>query len=256
MSTSAISEFLAESAAIARRDLIRVNRQPQLATFGATMGLFFLLLFDLVFGGAIEAGSGVNYEQYLVPGILVMIGLFGANLTGVGLADDIQNGITDRFRSLPMRQGAVLAGRAGSEMVRNVVALVPTVIVGYIIGFRFDSVLGALWCVLLVLGLGFAFSWVNATLGAVIRDVEAMNMMGMMWMMPLMFVSSMFTPTDRMPAWLQRFADNQPISVTANAVRSLADESVWTSDATVAVVWIVALVAIFAFLGGRAYRRP
>lgn len=256
MRRNPVWDFFNDSAAIARRDMIRVRRQPELATFGTTMGVFFLVLFNFVFGGAIEAGTGVRYEQFLLPGILVLVGLFGANQAGVGLAEDMQKGVTDRFRSLPMRQGAVLAGRAASDLMRNVVSLIPTIVLGYVIGFRFDSILGALACVVLVLVLGTAFSWINMALGAKIRSVEVMNMLGMMWLMPLMFASSIFTPTNRMPGWLQAFANNQPISLAANATRDLANGSNWTWDATGSLIWAAGLTAVFAVVGGRAYQRP
>ena len=238
------------------RDLIRTMRQPQYVTFSVVMGVFFLLLFKFVFGGVISAGAGVDYDQFLVPGVLVITALTGAQQTGNSLAVDMGHGVTDRFRSLPMSQFAVLAGRTVADTIRNAVALVLVAVVGYLVGFRFATIGGAVVALLLTIGLGYAFSWVNAAIGAKLRSAELVGMLSMFWLFPLMFASNLFTPTESMASWIRAFADNQPISVVASAVRSLAAGTEAAGAVIGSLVWIVALLAVFMPVAVAAYRKP
>ncbi len=160
-----------------RRDLIRTARQPEMWTFAVTMGAFFLLLFYYVFGGAIGAGTGVDYIQFLVPGVLVITALNGAQQTGNSLAVDLSEGVVDRLRSLPMSQAAVLTGRTIADTLRNTVTLVVVAVLGYLLGFRFSSIGAALGAIFLAVGLGFAFSWISAAIAAKVRSVEMVGML-------------------------------------------------------------------------------
>ena len=247
--------FLADLGTMARRDLMRVMRQPEALTFSLIMGVFFLLLFYYVFGGIIGAGAGIDYIQFLVPGVLVITALNGSTQTGSGLALDLSEGVTDRFRSLPMSQLAVLAGRTIADAVRNFVGLVLLAGFGYLFGFRFDSVLGGIGAVLISALIGYSFSWINAAIGAKVQNAEMVSMLTMFWLFPLMFASNVFTPTDAMPSWLQAFADNQAISVATEAVRALSEGTSATDSVILTVAWSVGLVAVFATLAVRSYRR-
>lgn len=165
-----------------------------------------------------------NYADYLLPGIFVQTALFGGASTSVGLAQDLNGGIIDRFRSLPMARSAVLASRTIADLLRNVVVLLLMVIVGVAVGIRFHASIGSDVAGLgLVLLFGYAFSWVFATVGLVVKDPETAQVAGFLPLFPLIFASSAFVPVASMPGWLQAFANVQPVSVTVDAVRALVD---------------------------------
>ena len=247
---------MTDSLTIARRDLIRTARLPEQLAFSVIMGIFFLLLFYYVFGGVIAAGAGVDYIQFLLPGVLVITVVNGAQQTGTGLALDLSTGVVDRFRSLPMSQLAVIAGRTVADTLRNAVGVLLVVAVGYVMGFRADSIAGAVGMIAVVIGLGYAFSWIGAWIGASLRNAETVGLLSMFWLFPLMLASTAFAPVESMPGWLQGFATYQPISTASNAARALsngvpAGEYVWQS-----LVWIVVLLANFIPLAVRLYRKP
>ena len=244
-----------DSATMTWRDLVRTRRQPEMLSFAVIMGVFFLLLFYWVFGGAIAAGAGVDYIQYLVPGIFVITTLTGAQQTGTGLAADLAEGVTDRLRSLPMSQFAVLGGRTIADALRNVVGVLLVVAVGYLLGFRFASIGGAIGAITLAVGIGYAFSWMNAAIAAQLKSAEMVGMLSMFWLFPLMLASTVFTPAEQMPGWLQGFAKWQPISVVGKAARQLSN-GIPAGDAVLgSVIWIVALLAVFVPMAVAIYRR-
>ena len=251
-----LRESLADVFAIAGRDLVRTARMPEQLTFSVIMGLFFLLLFYYVFGGVIAAGTGVDYIQFLVPGVLVITAVNGAQQTGTGLALDLSTGVVDRFRSLPMSQIAVIAGRTVADTVRNTVGVLLVVVVGYVMGFRFDSLAGAVGMIVLVVGLGYAFSWVGAWIGARIRNAETVGMLSMFWLFPLMLASSAFVPTAGMHEFVRLFAEYQPVSVVSDAARALAAGTSADGAMLGSIVWIIGLTVVFGWLAVRAYRRP
>jgi len=238
------------------RDIVRTQRQPEMLTFGVIMGVFFLLLFYWVFGGAIAAGTGVDYLQYLVPGIFMITALTGAQQTGTGLAVDLAEGVTDRFRSLPMSQFAVIGGRTVADSIRNIAAVLLVAVVGYLLGFRFSSIGGALGAIALAVGLGYAFSWANGAIAAKVRNAEMVGMLSMFWLFPLMLASTIFTPAAQMPGWLQGFAKWQPISVVGEAARKLSNGIPAGEDVLWSIAWIVLLLAVSVPLAIAAYRKP
>ena len=265
------SNALAHTAVITKRNTLRVVRLPQLLLFSTIQPVMFLLLFNYVFGGAISIGgpqAGVagsaDYINWLIPGILVQTAVFGATATALGLTEDLGAGVIDRFRSLPMARSAVLAGRTIADLVRNTFVNGLMLIVGFLMGWRFEQgVPRMLLGVALALLFGYAFSWVMATIGLVAKTPEAAQSAGFLPIFPLVFASSVFVPTASMPEWLRVFAENQPVSVIANAVRSLMipeqalaflglDQStlIWQSFA-----WIAVIIAVFAPLAVRQYRR-
>ena len=237
------------------RDMVRTRRQPELLFFGVIMGVFFLLLFYWVFGGAISAGTGVDYVQYLVPGIFIITAVVGAQQTGTGLAVDLSEGVTDRFRSLPMSQWAVIGGRTIADSMRNTAGIVLVAIVGYVLGFRFASLGGALGALLIGVALGYAFSWANAAIAAAVKSPEMVGMLSMFWLFPLMLASTIFTPVEQMPGWLQGFATWQPLSVGALAARQLSNGVAAGEAVAWTVGWIVVITALSIPLSMAAYKK-
>ena len=241
---------------LAQRNLMRYVRLPQLLAFSTVQPVMFVLLFNYVFGGALFLPPDVDqYINYLMPGILVQTVLFGATQTTVGLAEDLSKGMIDRFRSLPMGRAAVMGGRTIADSIRNVFVVTLMLIVGGLIGFRFQNgVLAGLGAVALVILFGFAFSWISAFIGLVTRDPETAQVAGFIWVFPLVFASSAFVPVQTMPEWLQAFANVQPISVTVDAVRALTLgrplDPVWPT-----LAWVVGILAVFVPLSVRQYRR-
>jgi ABC-2 type transport system permease protein/oleandomycin transport system permease protein len=250
---------------VAWRNLLRYLRVPQLIVFSTIQPIMFVLLFRYVFGGAIDTGP-VPYVDYLMPGIFVQTVLFGAVSTGIGLAEDANTGLLERFRSLPMARSAVLTGRTLADVVRNIVVVVLMVVVGYLVGFRFHgNPLESLLALVLVVVFGYAFSWVAAIVGLRASTPEAAQAAVFPIIFPLVFASSAFVPTSSMPDWLAWFADHQPVSAVINACRQLVlggyiednryVEGVDWSDVGLALAWTVGITVVFAPLAVRAYRR-
>jgi ABC-2 type transport system permease protein/oleandomycin transport system permease protein len=250
-----VRDAIQDTATVAWRDMIRTARQPEMLSFAVVMGVFFLLLFNYVFGGAIGAGAGVDYIQFLVPGILVITALQGALQTGTGLAADISQGVTNRFRSLPMSQGAIISGRTLADGLRNLVGLVLVSLVGLLMGFRFASLWGGVAAVLLAVGIGYGFSWLGAAIAAKVRSPEMVGMLSMFWLFPLMMASSAFAPTESMPGWLQGFAKNQPVSVATDAIRVLTEGGDASGEILYTLGWILLLVIVFVPLASRLYAK-
>lgn len=234
---------------------MRYLRLPQLVVFSTIQPVMFVLLFAYVFGGAIKT-PGVNYINYLLPGILVQTVLFGAMMTGVGLADDVSRGMIERFRALPMARSAVLAGRTISDICRNVFVVLLMSGVGYLIGFRYQNglfnFLGGLGLTVL---FAFAFSWISATIGLAVKNVETAQSAGFIWVFPLAFISSIFVRVDTMPTWLQHFAKVNPITVTVDTMRALALGGPAANSAWKAFVWIAGLLIVFIPLAVNRYRK-
>lgn len=250
-----LREAFQDTATITWRDLVRTARQPEMLTFAVIMGVFFLVLFNYVFGGAIGAGTGVDYIQFVVPGVLVITALQGAQQTGTGLATDLTEGVTDRFRSLPINQGAVIAGRTVADAARNLAGLVLLAAVAMLMGFRFSSLGGAIAAIALTLVVGFAFSWLSAAIAAKVRNPEMVGMLSMFWLFPLMLASTAFAPAESMPGWLQGFVMNQPISVATDAVRGLTAGQDASGDVLYALAWVLALLIVCVPLSSRLYRK-
>ncbi len=250
-----LSAAIADTRTVAWRDTIRTARQPEMLSFAVIMGVFFLVLFNYVFGGAIGAGTEVDYIQFLVPGILVITALQGAQQTGTGLATDISQGVTNRFRSLPISQGAIISGRTLADAMRNLIGLTLVAIVGMLMGFRFSSVGGAVAAVLLAVATGYGFSWLGAAIAAKVRNPEMVGMLSMFWLFPLMMASSAFAPTASMPGWLQGFAKNQPVSVATDAIRGLVAGNAAGGDIAFAIGWILVMLVIFVPVASRLYAK-
>jgi ABC transporter DrrB family efflux protein len=261
------TRVLSDVAVITRRNLLRILRLPEVLVLSASMPVIFILMFTYVFGGAIQGAlppaAGGRYVNWLIPGLLAQFALFGGAGTASGLAEDLAKGVIDRFRSLPMASSAVLAGRTLSDLVRSAVTLTLMLAVGVGIGFRPRTGLGGLLAALAVgLLFGHAWSWVMALLGLAVRTAEAVQAAVYLVVFPLAFTSSVFVPTQTMPAWLQPFAANQPVTVATNALRGLVlgqgalpPGRTVTGQVALALVWAAAITAVFAPLAVRTYRR-
>lgn len=236
------------------RDTIRTARQPEMLVFAVVMGVFFLVLFNYVFGGAIGAGADVDYLQFLVPGVFVVTALQGAQQTSMGFATDLAEGVTDRFRSLPMSQFAVIAGRTLADGARNLVGLILVALLAVVMGYRFDSVIGAVAAVALTTAVGFSFSWLGAAIAAKVRQPDMVGMLSMFWLFPLMLASTAFAPADSMPGWLRPFATYQPISIASDAVRGLCNGAATGTDISLALAWTLGLLTVFVPLSVRTYQ--
>jgi len=238
-----------------KRNLLRYRRLPQLVVFTFIQPVMFVLLFAYVFGGAIQTGEG-KYINYLLPGILVQTVLFGAMMTGVGLADDLSKGMIDRFRSLPMARSAVLAGRTITESLRNVFVVILMTLVGYAIGFRIEH---GFWkfalALLFTVFFGFAFSWVSATIGLLVKNVETAQTAGFIWVFPLAFASSIFVPIETMSSGIRAFAEHNPITYVVNTVRALALGAPVGDNFLYASIWIIGILIVFVPLAVYFYRK-
>lgn len=261
MSTATRPSWVRDATVLAKRNVIRLYRTPQLLVFSTIQPVMFVLLFVYVFGGALKPalaaqGFPYSYPSYLIPGILVQTALFGGGGTAVGLAEDFNKGIIDRFRSLPMARSAVLLGRTIGDLVRNVFVLFLMLIVGSLVGFRFHNGAGyAVLAVVLALLFGFAFSWIFAIVGMLVREPETAQVAAIIPTFPLVFASSAFTPTASMPGWLQSFAEHQPVSVTVNAIRNLTQGGPVGSYTLQSILWMVAVLVVFVPLAVRLYRK-
>jgi ABC-2 type transport system permease protein/oleandomycin transport system permease protein len=246
---------VSDIAAIAKRNLLHIARTPQLLVFSTIQPVMFVLLFRYVFGGAIKT-PGSSYVDFLMAGIFVQTTLFGGASTAVGLAEDLRGGIVDRFRSLPMARSAVLAGRTFADLARNVLVLALMVIVATGVGFRFhNGPVPDLGAMIVVLAFGYAFSWVFAYVGLVVKEPETAQVAGFIPLFPLVFASSAFVPVQSMPGWLQGFANVQPVSVTVNATRALTQGGPIYHWLWQMVLWTILILAVFIPLAVSRYRR-
>ena len=252
---------------ITQRNLLRNVRLPQLIILSTIQPIMFLLLFNYVFGGAIggtlpEAAGG-EYINWLIPGLLVQVAAFGAGQTALGLAEDLSKGVIDRFRSLPMARSAVLAGRTFSDLIRNGFVIGLMLVVGFVIGFRYQtSFAGLVAGLALAMVFSFAFSWIMATIGLIVKNPEAAQQAVFLPVFPLVFASSVFVPTQTMPSWLRAFADHQPVTVTVDALRGLilGDGALLPGNTVEGQVlfslfYAGLILAIFVPLSVRVYRR-
>jgi ABC transporter DrrB family efflux protein len=252
--------WLRDSWEMMTRNLLHIRRTPELLLDVTLSPIMFVLLFNFVFGGAInvgsEGGEQADYINFLMAGIFVQTIAFAGIYTSVLLANDLQKGMIDRFRSLPMSQSSVLVGRTLTDLLRATLAIAIMWVVGMLVGFRPE---GGLWGSLAAVGLmllfGFALSWIGVALGALMRTPEALQGIIFAAVFPLTFVSSAFVPTDSMPDWLAWFADRQPMTLVVNAVRDLT-LGIDVYDAEIpSIIWSVAMLAVAFPLGIWLYNR-
>ncbi len=257
---------LADGAVIAKRNLIKIVRVPEVLVFVLISPIMFVLLFAYVFGAAIEVPGDVSYREYLIAGIFAQTVVFGATFTGAGLAEDMQKGIINRFRSLPMSRSAVLVGRTASDIVYNVLSITIMALTGLAVGWRIRGSVGdAVVGFVLLLAFAYAVSWIMAFIGLIVPSVEVINNASFMVIMPLTFISNAFVPIDDFPGPLKAFAEWNPVSTVTQAARELfgnvlpitAESTSWALQNPVVytLIWAVLIIAIFAPLSVRQYKR-
>ncbi len=260
---------ITDAAVVAKRNLIKIKRVPDLLVFTLLSPIMFVLLFAYVFGGAIDpAGGGAAYREFLIAGIFAQTVIFGATITGAGLAEDVKKGIIDRFRSLPMAPSAVLTGRTLSDVVNNVITLLVMSLTGLVVGWRirsgfWDAVLGFV----LLLVFAYAISWVMAWVGLLVPSPEVVNNASFVVIFPLTFLANTFVPLSTLPGPLQTFAEWNPVSSVTQAARTLfgnADPTATGAGPTAwplahpelyTLIWSAAVLLVFVPLANAQYRR-
>ncbi|HJT36809.1 MAG TPA: ABC transporter permease [Actinomycetota bacterium] len=254
-----------DALAIAWRNLRALPRVPQYLVFSTIQPVIFVLMFRYVFGSALRVPGNIPYVDFLMPGIFVQTVVFGSMGTAIGLATDMQSGLMERFRSLPMARSALLVGRTLADLARNVFVVILMVAVGFAVGFRIHGgLINFLAACALVLLFGYALSWVFASIGLLVGDPESAQAAAFPILAPLVFASSVFVAPTLMPGWLRGFATHQPVSVAASAVRGLALgprlARVLTTTSTgsfvlQSVAWGVGIVLVFGPIAVRRYRK-
>lgn len=250
---------LSNAATITWRNLLGYLRVPQAIFFASLQPIMFVLLFRYVFGGAITRAlpAGVTYADYMIPGAFTMALAFGATATAVGLAQDLHTGLVERFRALPMARSAVLAGRTGADLLRNMFVLAWMTGIGYLVGFRLHKgLLSYLAAAGLILLFAFAMSWIFCIIGLSAPNAETAQLIAFPVLFPLGFVSSALVPTSTMPGWLEAVATHQPVSYTADAARALMVGGPPTTSSVIgSLAWSVGILLVFAPLAVRKYRK-
>ena len=263
---NALTEATSDAVTITRRNLKKIIRVPDLLVFTIISPIMFVLLFTYVFGGAIgDQDTGVDYQEFLIPGIFAQTVVFGSTFTGFSLAEDLQKGIIDRFRSLPMSPSSVVVGRTVSDVGINIISLAVMALTGLVVGWRIHtSVLEAIGGFLVLLVFAYAVSWIMALVGLLVRTPEVVNNAAFVVIFPATFLASTFVPTSTMPEPLATFANWNPVSAVAQCARerfgNLGADAV-LSDAwpvqhaeAYVLIWVVGLVAVFAPLSIRKYQ--
>ncbi len=233
-------------------------RQPRMVLFSTIEPVMFVLLFAYVFGGALSMAlpPGMSYVDFLLPGIFVQSAAFRSIQTSVGLAEDLEGGVVDRFRSMPMARSAVLVGRTMADLARSTFVILIMVAIGYLVGFRFRSgLIEALGAITVVALFSFALSWIFAWLALTVQSVETAQAASFVAIYPLVFASSVFVPVQTMPSWIRAFVQFSPVTLTADAARSLSMGGPITADLLGALAWMAAIMLVFVPLAIRRYRR-
>ncbi|XKK63344.1 ABC transporter permease [Streptomyces sp. ARC32] len=265
-----LGQSLRDSLVIARRNLIRMTRIPEMVLFGIIQPVMFVVLFTYVFGGSMKIGNTTDpdvYKDFLMAGIFAQTVTFATAGSAAGIADDMQKGLVDRFRSLPMARGAVLTGRTVADLVQTAITLLVLAIVALIVGWRTGSadptnagrILAGFALLLL---LGYAFTWIGALIGLSVRTPEAATSGGIIWLFPVTFVSNAFVDSSQMTPWLRHIAEWNPFSATVQACRELfGNPGVVQSDAWpmqhpvwASIIWSILIIAVFRTLAVRKYR--
>ncbi|WP_328968818.1 ABC transporter permease [Streptomyces sp. NBC_00239] len=263
-----VVQSVSDSLVIAKRNLIRMSRIPEMIIFGVIQPVMFVVLFSYVFGGSISVDGNTSpaaYREFLMAGIFAQTVTFATAGAGAGIADDMHKGLIDRFRSLPMARGAVLTGRTLADLVQTTLTLVVLAIVALLVGWRTHTSVGEVLAgFALLLLLGYAFSWIGALIGLSVRTPEAATSGGLIWLFPLTFISNAFVPSDNMPTFLRHIAEWNPFSATVQAARELFGNlppgyeapAAWPMQHPViaSVLWSVIIVVVFRTLSVRKYR--
>jgi ABC-2 type transport system permease protein len=264
---NSVTATVSDAFIVAKRNVIKIKRVPDLLVFTTMSPIMFILLFAYVFGGAIDQETGGDtYREFLIAGIFAQTVIFGATITGYALAEDVKKGIIDRFRSLPMSPSAVLAGRTLSDVINNVLTLFVMSLTGLIVGWSINNgALKALWAYVLLLVFAYAISWIMAWIGMLVPSPEVVNNASFMVIFPLTFIANTFVPLETLPGPLKTFAEWNPVSsVTAAARELFGNTSPLATEPTAwplqhpqiyTLLWSAAILAIFIPLANAQYRR-
>jgi len=262
---SAVTETLADGAVVAKRNLIKVKRVPELLVFTTIQPIMFILLFAYVFGSAINP-EGINYREFLIAGIFSQTVIFGATFTGAGIADDMQKGIIDRFRSLPMSRSSMLLGRTASDVLLNALSVTVMSLTGLVVGWRIrGSFLEAVAAFALLLLFAYAISWIFAYIGLIVPTPEVVQNASFVVLFPATFIANTFVPTDNFPTVLRTISDWNPVSSLTQAIRELFGNTspalppadVWPMQNPVVytLLWVAGILAVFIPLASWQYKR-
>ncbi|MEM9746023.1 MAG: ABC transporter permease [Actinomycetota bacterium] len=262
---SSLAATAADISVVARRNVIKITRVPELLVFVLLSPIMFVLLFAYVFGNSIQI-EGTSYREFLIAGIFAQTVVFGATFTGAGIAEDMQKGIIDRFRSLPMSRSAVLAGRTISDVVYNVASILVMSLAGLLVGWRIrGSFLDAIGGFALLLVFAYSLSWIMALIALYVPSPEVINNASFVVIFPLTFVANTFVPAEDLPGPLQTFAEWNPVSAITQAARELfgnipdgtPEPEAWPLQNPVlyTIIWSIVIVSIFAPLAVRRYAR-
>ncbi len=262
---TAVLAAVTDGAVVAKRNLIKIRRVPELLIWTLMSPIMFVLMFAYVFGSSIEV-PGMNYREFLIAGIFAQTVIFGSTLTGAGMAEDMSKGVIDRFRSLPMTRSSVLIGRTASDVVYNLLSIVMMTLTGLAVGWRIHtSPLEALGGFLLLLLFAYAFSWIMAYVGLLVPSVEVVSNASFMVIFPLTFIANTFVPSQNLPTPLRVFAEWNPVSAVTQAARQLfgnLPEAMPVPDAwsmrnpvLYTLIWVAVILAVFVPLSTRQYRR-
>jgi ABC-2 type transport system permease protein len=248
--------FVPDTLLLTRRHLLRTARTPQIIVLSAVTPIMFVLLFRYVFGGAIHVPGYPSYINYLLPGIVVQTALFGGSSSAVGVADELTAGTTDRFRSLPTNRAAILSSRTIADLIRLTYTMALVVTVGMLVGFRIHAgIAHAVAAFGIAMLFGYACAWLFTLVGLVVRNVEGATLAGFMLTFPLVFASSAFTSTATMPDWLRTFADAQPVTHVANALRALTNGGAVEPAVFEALAWSGGILIVAATLATWRFRK-
>jgi ABC-2 type transport system permease protein len=253
MSLTTLSHTTLDTRVMVTRSVRRSLRDPEAFFTALMLPVILMLLFVYVFGGAVQTGTA--YVDYVVPGLIVLCAGFGAGTTSTALAQDMSNGIIDRFRSMPVAPSSVVAGHVVASLLRNLLATVLVVCVGLAVGWRpsggpLDWVAAAAVVVLFILAL----SWLAAAVGLLAGSPEAANSMTIVLMF-LPYVSTAFVPADTMPSWMQGFAEHQPMTPVIETLRGLWMGTPLGHQPVLAVAWCLGILAVSALVAGRLFAR-
>ncbi|HEV2755228.1 MAG TPA: ABC transporter permease [Actinomycetota bacterium] len=261
---SSVALAFADGAIVAKRNLIKIKRIPEVLIWTTMSPIMFVLLFGYVFGSSIEI-PGVNYREYLIAGVFAQTIVFGSTFTGAGLAEDMTKGIIDRFRSLPMAQSAVLFGRTASDIFYNSTSLFVMSMTGLVVGWRVRTgIIETIGGFLLLLLFSYAVSWIMAYVGLKVSSVEVVNNASFMFIMPMTFISNAFVNSEDLPGPLQTFAEWNPVSTVAQAAREafgntggMVQPDTWSLENPVlyTIIWVCIILAVFVPLSVRQYKK-
>jgi ABC-2 type transport system permease protein len=263
VSSTSFRAAVSDGTIVAWRNLKRVPRIPELAIFAVLQSIMFVLLFAFVFGGAIPLPGGGSYREYLMPGIYVQTLGFASITTAIGMADDMNKGLIDRFRSLPMARSGVLSGRTVADVVYNIGILIVLMLSGLVVGWRVHGSVGEfLFACFLLLFFTFAMAWIGVLLGLLVPSVEVAQQLGFLVIFPLTFLSNAFVPTETLPSALQPIAEWNPFSALTAATRELfGNPNPYPSGSFpsehaifMSLAWTVVLLAVFAPMAVQRYR--